>query len=491
MNAKRVDPNTGQEVPAIGDKPEYTDVVRSIRTTAARALAAASEKAYKQDASKEAVQALNDGSPAWWSIRDKVNVNPVSGETMSVTAEQQRKLALGVWQDNLDNLERRSGITPGARFKIEYEKLAPLGETNPRWSQVLNGAVTGLANEQQLSNPGQARNLTSAALLYEQLYNLNPAYAEKHLEGSASKDFFSAYVLAKNSLGMSQEQAAQMAAKALRSNIDPRLEQSNYQAIKSEAGKADGAPFRILGAFYGEPQNRYALQTEIERGARLLMRAGEMSPEKAVEAASKMVRDRVTNVRGRAVWDDPHISKDNAKDAVPAVDAIINRFYKQNETLFKERGLNPSDISFRQIGSSGMYQFVGAKDGLPIPIPMRDEKGNVRYVNPNFALADLKNEQAMQAKAKRDAAIQKAAEAQAAAREKAILDAGPRSVRGATVDTTPDNVKQEAARIRAKAAEQAGSSGPETLPFGNVTPREEKPQQPRRVGRGVIPPNRN
>lgn len=370
----------GQKLPPLSANPRLVDDVNEVRRVARTTLAKLADKRAEGMAVKAMTDAALRQDGSIWSFTDTTYTNPITGEEKTVTADAARKKFTDRFLTESKQQQLDRGESWDVRFEREWAVLARAGIVQPEWKNTLEGAAKAFTDPSSLTDSGARESAIRAANIYLKMAERNPAYVNGVLKlDKTSKDFYSVYDVARTGMGLSDDEALDMAAAAIRPQSEDdlgvaRVRARQVQEAIQNTNYREGILARIFGR--GEyAENQGAIQRRVMDVAQVLTRVQGMSVDDAIKHAAETVKKRSLFINGTLVPDDGHIPGPEAK---PLILKALDNFAKQHPASMKALGLeDSSQLTVRPHGG-GHLQIWTNDEGFSRPVYAKDENGQTK-----------------------------------------------------------------------------------------------------------------
>lgn len=369
---------SGEKVPALAANPRFAQEVAAIRNLARNTLTAKFDADTKELAVNNATDALKRQDGSWWSFTNTTYQNKYAlpgQQERTLSADEIKKAATDRYLTWSKDQQAERNETAGARFERDWNVLQGANIQNPEWKQSLEGAATVFSNPQALNDPEKRSQAISSAELYMTGAQRNGPYM-KGLVNKQAQDFYTVYDVARSGMGLNQDRALDMAAKAVRTT-----DNENDLAVRSVratevaqkvAGIDWGTSFwHYIPGFNANAENQGIIQKRVLDVASVLARTQDMTIDDAVKHSVDIVQKRSLFVNGHAVPDTGYMPP---KDAQPLIEKYLEQFAKQHGAENNvQRG---GDLSIEPYAGN-TFRIVDRGSGFATPLYIKNGEGKV------------------------------------------------------------------------------------------------------------------
>jgi hypothetical protein len=309
----------------------------------------------EEDVTSRNVEAVTKGMGAYI---EEVTVPTKTGETRTISVEDQKKAAAKRLVDQSEWLVTKGKATPEQAFGMQVETFSVGNLRNPKWEHVLSAGPKS-ATQFTLSGGEVPPALQDSVDLYMKLHAANPKLLEMHIKDSADRDFYEAYRVATQYGKLKPEQAMQT---AMMQTSDPSKFQGagTQQRFDQIDTRVKSITYGGIGGWFGStPKNQGYVANEIGRLGKFYAQNG-MSADDALEEAKKRFEATHTEVKGNFIYTAGKDTPPNfAELATRAIDKYVKDF---GET----EGVDADDLTIRPATNGNGWMIVHQTGQYPV-----------------------------------------------------------------------------------------------------------------------------
>ena len=374
LSLDRIDEN-GTRLGSLSSVLRHKGTVEAIQKKATETLGKAWGEDYRRAVNDSNKGLLQQGGAAFSAIRPRDITNPVTGDRLKLSVEEQKQMAI---EDTLNEI--RGGRDKPENYPAEYETFVKNGIKHPQWFDAMESAYSGIAAMNLGSkggiSPEQTQAIAEASNRFANLSDSARSYVEVNLSSKAVR-FYDAYVAMVRYEKKTPEQAASLLASAYASNIpdkSPQVEMSNRQDLENAVKSLDFSwlpwPFDR-----SSPKNVGDAYHFIKEMANSMVMRERVDPASAIKHAASIVEQNGMIINGHLVFGIPGITKADE----PHFQPMLNNIFEQNAAYYRSIGISSAqDMTVLPsgnnkmliIGPSGPVMGFSEKDGKPVQSPL-------------------------------------------------------------------------------------------------------------------------